>query len=79
MSRIIALPTIKVKPPRRTPRKPGRFGAGLVASIPAYATDHTAADEAWLVSQHASAEDRHFDELEAEAIAQARIDMGLLL
>lgn len=77
MIRIFTVKSPKVKPTRNTPRTPGRFGAGLLASIPAHVAPITTADEAWYVEQQAAAEDRHYDELEAEAIGLARVDMGL--
>lgn len=82
MSRIIALPSIAVKPTRRTARPAGRFGAGILATRPVVKVDYTASDEAWYVATLATAEtdeDRYYDAMEAEAITLARIDMGLLL
>ena len=56
-----------------------RFGAGLLASLPAYRADHTAADEAWLVHDNArrEAENRHYDAMAAESAALDRLERGL--
>ena len=45
-----------------------RFGAGILATVPTYSADHTAADEAWLVEDNArrEGEDRRFDRMAAE-------------
>lgn len=62
----------KVKPARR-------FGAGLLASRPAYRTDHTVADAVWLVADNGRQEaaDRRFDDLAAEDAALDRLEAGL--
>jgi hypothetical protein len=75
---MIVLPSIEVKPTRRTARKAGAFGVGILASRPVVKAEHTSADEAWYVAQTTTAEDRFYDAMEAEAIALARVDMGLV-
>jgi hypothetical protein len=75
--RIITVKSVPVKATRNSTRQPGRFGAGLLASVPATYAPITAADEAWYVEQQATAEDRRYDEMEAEAIGLARVDLGL--
>ena len=77
MTRTITLHTPEVKPTRRTARKPSPFGVGILASRPVVKVEYTASDEAWYVAQTTAAEDRHYDAMEAEAIALARVDMGL--
>ena len=79
MTRTICIRTPEVKPTRRSPRKPGSFGAGILPSRPAFKADCTASDEAWWAAERAAGEDRHYDAMEAEAIALARLDMGLCL
>jgi len=61
-------------------RKPRRFAAGLVASLPTYVADHTAADEAWLVEDNArrAAEDRAIDRRYSEAYATDCVSLGLI-
>lgn len=75
MSRIIALPSIKVKPTRIGSRRPGRFGAGLLRSLPAVRDNsHSARDDAWLAAQSAGPD---FGQLAAEAAAMSRLEVGL--
>ena len=83
MSRIICQGTPKVKPTRTTPRRPGRFGAGILAYVPSSGRlDYTDADYAWyLANVVAVAEsgpsgaelDRLADESEAVALMERGI------
>lgn len=77
MTRIITIKSPKVKPTRNTPHPTTRFGAGILATRPAYSVPFALSDEQWYVEQLAAAEDCHYDEMEADAIALARVDMGL--
>jgi hypothetical protein len=45
--RIVALTRPRVKKHRNTARRPGRFGAGILRTLPTDRRNHTAADEAW--------------------------------
>ncbi|SIN70194.1 hypothetical protein SAMN05444166_0242 [Singulisphaera sp. GP187] len=66
-----------VREPRRTAKPVAHFGAGILATRPTYSVPFALSDEAWYVEQLAAAEDRRYDEMEAEAIGLARVDMGL--
>jgi hypothetical protein len=55
-----------------------RFGAGILPSVPSFKAPFRLEDAAWWASQP-TPEDRHYDQLEAEAISLARLDMGLCM
>jgi len=60
------------------PVKPARrFGAGLLASRPAYRAPYTASDLAWLAADDARREDEHFDRMAEESAALGRMESGL--
>jgi hypothetical protein len=69
-----------VKPTRNSPRKPGRFGAGIVTWTPAYPETHSAEDEAWYVENVSARESEAFDRMLDEAFieweAQRRAELG---
>jgi hypothetical protein len=47
-----------VKRTRKTPRRPGRFGAGVLRATPCYAETCTAADAAWAAQAFAEQRER---------------------
>ncbi len=53
-----------------------RFGAGLLASRPAYRAPYTAADLAWLAADDARREDEHFDRMAEDSTALDRASLG---
>lgn len=53
-----------------------RFGRGILASLPVYHADHTAADEAWFSAEQARAENAHYDDLAADSAAISRHEAG---
>lgn len=76
---IVAISKPRVKPTRNTPRRPGRFGAGLLRSLPTDRRNHTASDEAWAAQSFGDAErsfHRDVDRHAAMALAQDRMDRG---
>lgn len=65
----------------RRPVKSGRpFGAGILASYPTYRSDHTAADEAWLIEDNARREAmaRLVDRRYTESSAVDSLSIGLI-
>jgi hypothetical protein len=52
-----------------SPVKTRPLGRGILRSVPAVTADHTASDEAWLVTDNARREDAHFDRMAAESAA----------
>lgn len=77
MRRIMTTTVPPVKPLRNTTRRPGRFGAGLIASRPTTPAPFTFSDSQWWAAEQASAEDRHYDRLADEAAFMDRYDRGL--
>ena len=57
-----------------------RFGAGLLATLPTYRVDYTAADEAWLIEDNARREafDRLTDRRYTESAAVDALSRGLI-
>jgi hypothetical protein len=77
MRRVFTVTVPEVKPTRRTSRKPGAFGQGILAARPAYRLPVTAADIEWYDLELATAEDRHYDLMAEEAGAVDRHERGL--
>ncbi len=70
-------PAMTILYPALSPVKPARrFGAGLLASRPAYRAPYTEADLAWLAADDARREDEHFDRMAEDSTALDRVSLG---
>jgi hypothetical protein len=65
MSRIIALPSLKYKPTRHTPRPSAPFGAGIFTRLARF--EPTDADRQWAAQAFNSSPEPDYDTLAAEA------------
>lgn len=61
------------------PRTARRFGHGILASLPTYRADHTAADERWLAEDNSrrEEEDRRIERQYQESATLDRLERGL--
>jgi hypothetical protein len=63
--------------PVKTARPARRFGAGILAALPVYQADYTAADASWWAAESDADENAHYDALAGESAALARHEAGL--
>jgi hypothetical protein len=67
------------KPTRNTSRRPGRFGAGLLRSMPNERTGYSQSDRDWWARASAALEARLLDRRACEAEAESRLEMDCCL
>lgn len=75
MTRVITIKRPPVKPHRKTPRAPGRFGQGILRWTPHERRDYNQADLEWYIDSRAR-EEKSLTEQEHDYEAQRMVELG---